>query len=97
MLSIGMIPPQPRINAENILWRRTYQSPKKGKQNISLANTKHPKSELSLQMRFGKVGNDAQKAFYPFPPFKEKLITMFLNLIYDGKSIMADKSKETFR
>jgi hypothetical protein len=45
----------------------------------------------------GKVGKAARKAFYPLPLRKEKLISNFLELIYDGKSIMVDNSKDSFR
>jgi len=45
----------------------------------------------------GKVGKAARKVFYPLPMRKEKLIRCFLELIYDGKSIMVDNSKDSFR
>jgi hypothetical protein len=45
----------------------------------------------------GKVGRAAKKVFYPLPFCKEKLISSFLELIYDGKSIMVDNSKVSFR
>jgi hypothetical protein len=45
----------------------------------------------------GKVGTAARKAFYQLPLCKEKLISSFLELIYDGKSIMVDISKDSFR
>jgi hypothetical protein len=45
----------------------------------------------------GKVGTAARKAFYPFPHHKGKLIQSFLELIYDGESIMIDNSKDFFR
>ncbi len=44
----------------------------------------------------GKVGRAARKVFYPLPLCKEKLISSFLELIYDGKSIMVDDSKDFF-
>jgi hypothetical protein len=44
-----------------------------------------------------KVGKAAKKVFYPLPPRKDKLIRSFLELIYDGKSIMVDNSKDSFR
>jgi hypothetical protein len=44
----------------------------------------------------GKVGTATRKAFYPLPLCKEKLISSFLELIYDGKSIMVDNSKDSF-
>ncbi len=45
----------------------------------------------------GKVGKAARKVFYPLPMCKEKLIRSFLELIYDGKSIMVENLKESFR
>ena len=45
----------------------------------------------------GKVGKAARKVFYPLPMRKEKLIRSFLELIFDGKSIMVDNSKDSFR
>jgi hypothetical protein len=45
----------------------------------------------------GKVGTAARKASYPLPHCKEKLICSFLELIYDGKSVMIDNSKDSFR
>jgi hypothetical protein len=45
----------------------------------------------------GKVGRAARKVFYPLPLRKEKLISNFLELIYDGKSIMVDNLKDSFR
>ena len=43
------------------------------------------------------VGKAARKLFYPLPWRKEKLIKSFLELIYNGKSIMVDNSKDSFR
>ena len=45
----------------------------------------------------GKVGKAAREVFYPLPVRKEKLIRSFLELIFDGKSIMVDNSKDSFR
>jgi hypothetical protein len=45
----------------------------------------------------GKVRTAARKAFYPLPLHKEKPMSSFLELIYDGKSIMVDNSKDSFR
>jgi hypothetical protein len=42
----------------------------------------------------GKVGKAARK-FYPLPVRKEKLIRSFLELIFDGKSIMVDNLKDS--
>ena len=45
----------------------------------------------------GKVGKAARKVFYLLPMRKEKLIRSFLELIYNGKSIMVDNLKDSFR
>jgi hypothetical protein len=45
----------------------------------------------------GKVGTATRNIFYPLPLCKEKLISSFLELIYDEKSIMVDNSKDSFR
>jgi hypothetical protein len=45
----------------------------------------------------GMVGTAVRKAFYPLPLCKEKLMSNFFELIYDGKSIMVDNSKDPFR
>jgi hypothetical protein len=44
----------------------------------------------------GKVGTAARKACYPLPLHKEKLMSIYLEF-YDGKSIMVDNSKDSFR
>jgi hypothetical protein len=44
-----------------------------------------------------KVGKPARTAFYPLPLRRDKLSKSFLELIYDGKSIMVDNSKDSFR
>ncbi len=44
----------------------------------------------------GKVGTQARSAFYPLPFHKDKVIRSFLELIYDGRSIIIDESKDTF-
>ena len=45
----------------------------------------------------GKVGTPARIAFYPLPFRKDKVIRSFLELIYDGRSIIVDDSKDAFR
>ena len=45
----------------------------------------------------GKVGPPARSAFYPLPFRKDKVIRGFLELIYDGRSIIVDDSKDAFR
>ncbi len=44
----------------------------------------------------GKVGKATRKVFYPLPLCKEKLISCFLELIYNRKSIMVDNLKDSF-
>jgi hypothetical protein len=44
-----------------------------------------------------KVGRATRKVFYPLPLCKEKLISNFLELICNGKSIMVDNLKDFFR
>ncbi len=53
--------------------------------------------KMAFADAIGKVGTAARKFFYPFPHRKDKLICSFLELIYDGKSIMIDNSKDSFR
>ncbi len=45
----------------------------------------------------GKVSRATRKVFYPLPLRKEKLISNFLELIYNRKSIMVDNSKDSFQ
>jgi hypothetical protein len=44
----------------------------------------------------GKVGTAARQAYYPLPLRKEKLMISFFDLIYNGKSVMVDNSKDSF-
>jgi hypothetical protein len=55
-----------------------------------------PKIKTAFADAIGKVGTAARKAFYPLPHSKDKLICSFLELIYDGKSIMIDNSNNSF-
>jgi len=45
----------------------------------------------------GKVGTPARTAFYPLPVRKDKVIRSFLELIYDGRSVIISESKDAFR
>ena len=45
----------------------------------------------------GKLGKPARDAFYPLPLRRDKVIRNFLLLIYDGRSIIVDDSKDGFR
>jgi hypothetical protein len=66
---------------------------------LTLLLSKFGTSEIKTAFAdaIGRVGKPAKKAFYPLPLRKEKLIKSFLELIYDGKSIMVDNAKDSFR
>lgn len=53
--------------------------------------------KVAFTEMIGKVGAPARKAFYPVPLRKDKVIQRFLELIYDGRSIIIDESKDAFR
>ncbi len=59
---------------------------------------KYQTSEIKMAFvdAIGKVSTAARKAFYPLPLCKEKLISSFLELIYDWKSIMVNNSRDSF-
>jgi hypothetical protein len=61
--------------------------------------SKFDASEIKTEFAdaIGNVFKAARKVFYPLPWRKEKLIKSFLELIYNGKSIMVDNSKDSFR
>ncbi len=60
---------------------------------------KYPASDIKTAFAdaIGKVGKAARKALYPLPLREEKLVSKFLELIYDGKSIMVDNLNNSFR
>jgi hypothetical protein len=68
-----------------------------GQLTFLLSRFEMSKIRTAFADAIGKVGNAARKVFYPLPIRKEKLIRSFLELIYDGKSIMVDNSKDSFR
>jgi hypothetical protein len=43
------------------------------------------------------LDKNAMKVYYPIPYTKKKLMTSFLGLVFDRRSIMADVSKNTYR
>jgi len=43
------------------------------------------------------LDKNAMKVYYPIPNTKKKLMTSFLGLVFDRRSIMADVSKNTYR
>jgi hypothetical protein len=52
--------------------------------------------KVAFAEAIGKVSTAARKIFYPLSHHKDKLICSFLELIYNGKSIMSDNSKDFF-
>jgi hypothetical protein len=70
---------------------------KKGQLTFLLGKYQTSDMKTAFADAIGKVGTATRKAFYPLPLHKEKLISNFLELIYDGKSIMVDNSKDSFR
>jgi hypothetical protein len=68
-----------------------------GQLTFLLSKFKASEIKTAFADAIGKVGKAARKVFYPLPMRKAKLIRSFLELIYDGKSIMADNSKDSFR
>ena len=67
-----------------------------GQLTFLLGKYKTSKIKTGFADVIGKVGTAARKAFYPLPLGKEKLSSSFLELIYNGKSIMVDNSKDSF-
>jgi hypothetical protein len=68
-----------------------------GQLTFILDNYKTFKIKTAFADAIGKDGTDTKKTFYPLPLCKEKLISSFLELIYNGKSIIVDNSKDSFR
>jgi hypothetical protein len=65
--------------------------------NFFLDKYQTSKIKTAFADAIGKVGTATRKAFYPLPHPKDKLICSFLELIYDGKSIMIYNSKDSFQ
>jgi hypothetical protein len=102
---------EPKLVVYDIDWFDSTSTPNKCLKNTSCTNlpstqeeqltfllSKYQASDIKTAFAdaIGKVGRAAIKVFYPLPLCKEKLISSFLELIYDGKSIMADNSKDSF-
>jgi hypothetical protein len=68
-----------------------------GQLTFLLGKYQTPEIKTAFANAIGKVGTATRKTFYPLPLCKEKLISSFLELIYDGKSIMVGNSKDSFR
>jgi hypothetical protein len=45
----------------------------------------------------GKVAGSSQTAFYPLPSQRAKLVEIFLELVFNEKSMMVDTVKKLFR
>ncbi len=103
---------EPKLVAYNVDWLNSTLTKNKCLKHISEKNLpvsqegqltfllgKYQTSEIKTAFAdaIGKVGTAARKAFYPLPLCKEKLMSGFLELIYDGKSIMVDNSKDSFQ
>ncbi len=75
------------------------EPPINSRRTTSFLLGKYPASDIKTAFAdtIGKDGKAARKAFYPLPLRKEKLVSKFLELIYEGKSIMVDNSKNSFR
>jgi hypothetical protein len=67
-----------------------------GQLTFLLGNYQTSEIKTAFADVIGKVGTDTRKVFYPLPLCKEKLMSSFLELIYNGKSIMVDNSKDSF-
>jgi hypothetical protein len=107
-----MMKQEPILAAYNLDWFICTPTKKECLRNTSAKNLpvtqegqltflldKHQTSKIKTAFAdaIGKVGTAARKAFYPLPHCKDKLIQSFLELIYDGKSIMIDNSKDSFQ
>jgi hypothetical protein len=68
-----------------------------GKLTFLLSKYQTSEIKMAFVEAIGKVGTAARKAFYPLPLRRKKLMSSFLELIYGGKSIMVDNSKDSFR
>jgi hypothetical protein len=68
-----------------------------GQLTFLLGKYQTSKIKMVFADAIGKVDTVARKAFYPLSLCKEKLISSFLELAYDGKSIMVDNSKDSFQ
>jgi hypothetical protein len=106
-----MMKQEPKLAAYNVDWFNSSSTKNKCLKHTSDKNLpvtqegqltflldKYQTSEIKTAFVdvIGKVGTAARKVFYPLPHHKDKLIHGFLELIYNGKSIMIDNSKDSF-
>jgi hypothetical protein len=107
-----MMNEEPKLAAYNVDWfnsaltkneclKHTSEKnlPVRQERQLTFLLGKYLTSEIKTAFgdAIGKVGIATRKAFYSLPFHKEKLISSFLELIYDGKFIMVDNSKDSFR
>jgi hypothetical protein len=103
---------EPKLAAYDIDWFNSTSTQNKCLKHTSSTNllstqeeqltfllSKYQASDIktAFAVAIRKVGRAARKVFYPLPLREEKLISNFLELIYDEKSIMVDNSKDSFR
>jgi hypothetical protein len=108
----SMMNEEPKLVAYNVDWFNSTLTKNKcfkhtseknlpvsqeGQLTILLGKYQTFKIKTAFADAIGKVGTAARKAYYPLPLHKEKLISSFLELICNGKSIMVDNSKDSFR
>jgi hypothetical protein len=107
----SMMNEEPKLAAYNIDWFNSTLTKNKclkhtleknlpvsqeGQRTFLLGKYQTSEIKMAFADAIGKVHTAARNAFYPLPLRKEKLISSFLHLIYDGKSIMVDNSKDSF-
>ena len=68
-----------------------------GQLTFLLSKFETPDIKTAFADTIGKVGTPARVAFYPLPLRRDKVVRNFLELIYDGRSIIVDNSKDAFR
>ncbi len=108
----SMMNEEPNLAAYNVDWlnstltknkclkhtsEKNFPVSQEGQLNFLLGKYQTSEIKMAFVDAIGKVSTAARKAFYPLPLCKEKLMSSFLELIYNGKSIMVDNSKDSFR
>jgi hypothetical protein len=108
----SMMNEEPKLMAYNVDWLNSMLTKNKclkhtseknlpvsqeGQLTFLLGKYQTSKIKTAFADAIGKVGTAAGKGFYPLPLCKEKLMSSFLELIYNGKSIMVDNSKDSSR
>jgi hypothetical protein len=102
---------EPKLVVDEVDWFNSTSTKNKCLKNTSKNNlpvtqeeqitfllNKYQTSDIKTAIAdaIGKVDTAARKFFYPLPHRKDKLICRFLELIYNGKSIVIDNSKDSF-